>query len=317
MKSITEIVLFIFIVLTLVLFLMSRHHKQESFQTGALLGQQNLWWIVDSETNSRNWWDFGARNSQQPNKGYLKLALDCVKKTQGMDFTIHVLLGRDAVHKMLVDAGASIPQHANTMPIAVWRQWAIASILVLKGGLAVMGDSTLCVGPSFAPYVLNVDAAVFGMNSNEASALPGSERVGPSPWVAWSSKPFHPGWKYAAEKWNEIASAGPTAWTAAVARRENLMIWDTQKTMGVSLIQDAEGSRNPDGSERTLEDLFAREITPQDPKTILLPGTVYVPFDGDTLARTYRYGWFVRMSEGQIIESEFVWAGLVKKVLFG
>jgi hypothetical protein len=241
--------------------------------------------------------------------------MECVRKTQGNDFTIHVLLGRRAVSDMLTSAGLVVSEDAESLPVALWRQWATANILATKGGLVMMGDSTLCVGPSFAPYISGVQAATFGIYPSEASALPGSEYVGPAPWVAWSARPSHPGWQYAAEKWNAIVGAGPTAWTAADARRENLMIWDVQKTMGVDVIQKAEGGRNPDGSERTLEDLLGREANPVDPKTPLLPETVYVPFDGDALVRMYRYAWFVRMSESQILESDFVWASLAKKVL--
>jgi len=317
MKSLTEIVFVFFILATVVVFLKYRTHFSTETFSAEILGKPNLWWIVDSETNSRNWWDFGARNSSVPNKGYLKVALNCAMKTQSGDFTIHIIPGRQAVTKFLTENGMRVSEKSESMPASVWRQWAIANILALKGGLAMMGDSTLCIGPSFGQYVLGVDAATCGIYPNEASALPGSEMVGPAPWVGWSSRPFHPGWKYAAEKWNLILNAGPTAWTAADARRENLSIWAFQKTMNVSLLQDVEGGRNPDGSERTLEDLFARTSKPVDPKTIIDPGTVYVPFDGDALVRTYRYAWFVRMSEQQIIESDFVWAALAKKVLIG
>lgn len=317
MKSLTEIIFIFFILATIILFVKSRIHPgTESFGT-ELIGKPDLWWIVDSETNSRNWWDFGARNSSTPNKGYLKVALNCVLKTQSSDFTVHVLLGRKAVTQILSENGMTCSENSESMPVAVWSQWAIANILALKGGLVMMGDSTLCIGPSFGQYTLCVDAAACGIYSNEASALPGSEMVGPAPWVGWASRPFHPGWKYAAEKWNRIMNTGPTAWTAADARRENLFIWNVQKTMNVSLLQNLEGGRNPDGSERTLEDLFARVSKPEDPKTLILPGTVYVPYDGDALVRMYRYSWFVQMSEQQIIESDFVWAGLAKKVLFG
>ncbi len=273
--------------------------------------QPTLWWIVDDETNSRHWWDFGARNSHEPNKGYLKVALRSVQKTQG-SFNIQPLLGRRAVSDLLRGSGVSVPEKVESAPISVWRQWAISNILARKGGLAMMGDSVLCVGPSFSGVLKNTKACTFGIYPGEASSLPGSEMVGPSPWVSWSATPNHPGWMYAAEQWNRILNAGPTAWTAAEARRENLLIWNKQKEMGVDLLAEPEGSRNPDGSERTLEDLFGREAQPVDPKTILLPNTIYVPFDGDTLVRTYRYAWFVRMSEKQIEESQFVWAHLAK-----
>lgn len=273
-----------------------------------------LWWIVDDETNSRHWWDFGARNSHLPNKGYLKVSFECLRQTQERSFSIQPLLGRRAVSDILLSSGVRIPEKVESAPISIWRQWAAANLLAVKGGLVMMGDSTLCIGPSFYPIIQNSRACVFGIYSGEASSLPGSAMVGPSPWVSWASAPGHSGWTYAAEQWNRILNAGPTAWTAADARRDNLLIWSKQKEMGVDLFQEPEGGRNPDGSERTLEDLFGREAEPIDPKTVLLPNTVYIPFDGDALVRSYRYAWFVRMSENQIRESGFVWANLAKNI---
>jgi hypothetical protein len=308
-----EVLLIVFTIITILVYLKFRTRSSESF-ANAVLGKPHLWWIVDSEVNSRHWWDFGARNSPTPNKGYLKVALQCLEKTQS-DFTIHVLLGRKAVREVLESSGVRMPENVDSMPIAIWRQWAIANLLATKGGLAMMGDSTLCIGPSFYPHVSSIDAATFGIYPNEASALPGSEHVGPAPWVGWAKQSAHPGWMYAAEKWNAIAAAGPTAWTAADARRENLMIWNEQAQKGVRVLQEVEASRNPDGSERTLEDLFERDSKPQDPKTIIAPDTVYIAFDGDALARMYRYAWFIRMSSDQILESSFIWATLAKSVL--
>lgn len=317
MKYILEFVLIMAVIVTVMVYLKTKlrcQTRQESF-VDTVLGKPNLWWIVDSEVNSRHWWDFGARNSAVPNKGYLKVALDCLKKTQSRDFSIQVLSGREAVRAVLQSAGVQMPESVNSMPIAIWRQWAIANLLASKGGLAMMGDSTLCIGPALYPHVSGIDAATFGIYPSEASALPGSEQVGPAPWVGWSKRPAHPGWRLAAEKWNAIALAGPTAWTAADARRENLLIWTEQTHAGVQVLQGVEASRNPDGSERTLEDLFERDSKPQDPKTVIAPETVYIAYDGDALSRMYRYAWFLRMSEDQILESHFIWASLAKSVL--
>jgi hypothetical protein len=315
----TKIIFIFFLLGTLYFFIQYRSTSSEFFQPQTqfqtLSLKPTLWWIVDDETNARSWWDFGARNSHVPNKGYLKVALECLDKTQGGDFTIQPLLGRKAVSAVIASSGGNIPDKIESVPIAIWRQWAISNLLALKGGLAMMGDSTLCVGPSFAKTVSGGNAYTFGIYPGEASSLPGSEMVGPAPWVSWSAGANHPGWMFAAEQWNRILNAGPTAWTAAEARRENLNIWMKQKELGVQVLQEPEGSRNPDGSERTLEDLFGREAEPVDPKTILLPNTVYIPFDGDSLVRTYRYSWFVRMSKEQIMESNFVWAKLAKNIL--
>jgi hypothetical protein len=315
MDPVPAILLVVFLLITLVLvFQYKKNQLNESF-ANELIAKPSLWWIVDTDINSRHWWDFGARNSIHPNKGYLKIALECAEKTQGMDFFVQVLLGRKAVSDVLERSGVIIPSHIETAPVHIWQNWAMANLLATKGGLAMIGDSTLCVGPSFGKLVFSVPAATFGISSNETSALPGSQHVAPSPWVGWSHQPLHPGWKMAAETWNAILHAGPTAWSAAESRRESVRIWNEQKNLGVKCLQTLEGGRNPDGSERTMEDLFARVSEPQDPKTIVPANTVYIPYDGDALARMHRYSWFVRMSKDQILESDFIWAVLAKQVL--
>jgi hypothetical protein len=109
--------------------------------------------------------------------------------------------------------------------------------------------------------------------------------------------------------WNKVVRTGPTAWSAAEASRLNLQIASVQKQKGVKFLQGADGGRKIDGYQRTLSDLLSSVGDPA-----LLPGTVYVPMDGDDLVRSAEFGWFVRMSSQQILESKFVWAKLAQNV---
>lgn len=286
---------------------------------GALITlRPTLWWIVDDETNARNWWDFGARNSRMPNRGYLQVAMESLMATQSFDFDIHVLLGRDAVSDVLRAAGATVPAGIRQLPVAVWRQWAIASLCAEKGGLAMVGDSTLCVGPSFGPLVKDAEAAVFGISSDMTRAVPGSNgasgsNLPPAPWVGWAVRPHTPVWDIAATHWTRLVAAGPTGWSAAEARRMYGEVWEVQRRHGIVHFQAADGGRRNDGVERTMEDLLMKAATPADPKIVISPAVVYVPMDGDALVRDRRYAWFVRMSKDQILASDFVWAHLAKK----
>lgn len=272
-----------------------------------------LWWFVDDETNARNWWDFGARNSKLPNRGYLQVALESLMATQSFDFDIHVLLGRESVSDVLRASGAMVPVGIRQLPVALWRQWAVANLLAEKGGLVMVGDSTLCVGPSFGPLVKDAEAAVFGISSDVTRAVPGDSDVPPAPWVGWAARPHTAVWDVAATHWTRLVAAGPTGWSAAEARRMYGEVWEVQKRQGVVHFQAADGGRRNDGIERTLEDLFMKVAVPADPKIVLSPAVVYVPADGDALIRDRRYAWFVRMSKAQILASDFVWADLAKK----
>jgi len=266
-----------------------------------------LWWFVEDENNARSWLDFGGRSTIEPNRGYLKVALEALQKTQGEDFDIKPLIGRDAVLAQV--AGA--PPAAKRLPPALWRRWAIANLLTCHGGLVMDGDSTLAVGPRFKPLLAGVDAAAFGVTPDEAIVNPTMALApGPSPYAGWASSARHPAWTHAADIWGRLVARGPQAWSSAEARREYMPVFEAQRKLGLVVIREAEASRIPDGRPRALEDLFGRVSHPADPKTALTPGAVYVPYDGDDLARRFEFNWFLRMSPAQIKESDLVWARL-------
>ncbi len=290
----------------------SRTRKEYFADTGLLTLKPTLWWFVDDETNARKWWDFGARNSHLPNRGYLQVALETAQATQAFDFQIVPLIGRKAVSRVISEAGEALPANVSQLPAKIWRQWALANLLAAKGGLVMVGDSTLCVGPSFGPRVHDVPAAAFGITPEEPRAIPGAP-VAPAAWVGWAVRSHHPAWDVAANTWNQLANAGPTAWSAAEARRIGEKIWAMQMDQKLQVFQDAEGSRKADGTQLTAEDFLQKQVNPLDPKIQLGANTLYVPLDGEALVREYRYAWFVRMSREQIVTSNFYWAELAKK----
>jgi hypothetical protein len=269
---------------------------------------------VDDETNARSWWDFGARNSRKPNRGYIQVALEAAQATQAFDFQIVPLVGRDAVRRVIMEAGEEMPSHVNQLPAKIWRQWVLTNLLAAKGGLVMVGDSTLCVGPSFAPRINGAACGMFGIAPEEPKAVPGAP-VPPASWVGWAVRPHHPVWDVAATAWNRLAAAGPTAWSAAEARRIGESIWTMQHRHAPQYFQDAEGSRKANGTQLTAEDFLQKQVNPLDPKTVLSANTLYIVLDGDSLVRDYRYSWFVRMSREQIMESNFYWAVLSKKYM--
>ena len=240
-----------------------------------------LWWFVDTEPNSRSWLDFGGRKTMEPNRGYLQLALGALQRTQIDDFEIRPLIGRAAV---LAQIPMALPRAAE-LPPALWRRYAVAGLLEANGGLVMDGNSTLCVGPSLAPFVFGIDAAVFD----------NGQEPGPSPFVGWASSPNHPAWVYAASTWRALVERGPQAWNSAELQCT---------TQGLNVISGVE-SGTP-----VLEDLFGRIA---DPK-VLPSGTAFISYDGDDLARRYEFNWFLRLSSQQILASDFVWAQLARSI---
>jgi hypothetical protein len=284
-----------------------RRMNQPTVETlgGSVWGKQTLYFFCDAETNARNWYDFTARNSEGVNRGYLEVAMDALLASQSGAFSVKPLVGRDAILSEIPDAD---PQ-AKQLPPALFRLWAVANLCAKRGGLVMDGNSTLCVGPAFADILGGVDAATFGVDPDEPVANP-TAAVGPAsaPYVGYSRRAGHPGWKATAAILNSVVEAGPTSWSAAMARRITSQLHSVQEDAGVQCIRGADGGRLPNGQARQLEDLFGRVSTPPDPNTALLPGTVYVPYDGDALIRRYEFAWFPRLSKQQIAESDLVWA---------
>lgn len=258
-----------------------------------------LYWFCDSNKRSL---------SKLPSRGYLEIALDRVYNTQ-KEFSIVPLIGRDAVYDIMPNTDPS----AKHLPAKLWREFVIANILNSKGGLVIDGDSTLCLGPSFYPFVQHVDAATFGINPDEpVASAKTAVAPGPSPYIGWSESPNHPAWSYAANEYNALVQRGPQAWSSALARRMNQAIWEKQSNMGCSVIRSVEGNRLANGKLRQFEDIFGRFATPSDPRTLIAKDTVYISYDGDDLERRFEYNWFMQLSSAQLKESDIVWSQLAR-----
>ncbi len=293
---------------TLSLYRRSMLPGTDSFTDSAQPGKPTLYWFVDSETNSRHWWDFGARNSDMPNRGYLQVSLEALNRTQGADFNIVPLIGRQAVLNLLPNADPK----AMNMPPALWRTWVIANLCAAKGGLVMDANSTLCLGPSFLPVVANIPAAMFGTDPAEARvSTTTGVAPGPAPYVGWAAASHFPGWDYAAKEINDLTRGGSQSWTAAVARRYNRILWVGQKERGITILRAADGGRYPDGRLRVLEDLFGRLADDYtDEEIAILPQAIFVSWDGDDLVRRYEFNWFCALSANDVRNTNTIWTKL-------
>jgi len=272
------------------------------------LTKPTIYWFVDAETNARHWWDFGARNSDLPNRGYLQVSLERLKQTQQADFNIVPLIGRQAVLALFPGADKKLVR----LPPALWRRWVIANICATRGGLVMDANSTLCLGPSFYPLVKDVDTAMFGSYPDEprVSTVTASA-PGPSPYVGWAKTPNTAAWNYAAQQINDLFQRGPQAWTAATARRQELYVWEHQKELGSIILREADGGRLPDGRPRELEDLFGRLSDDEnDPKSAVLPGAVFMSWDGDQLVRRFEFNWFCALTANDVKNTDTLWTKL-------
>jgi len=273
-----------------------------------ILAKPRLYWFVDAETNSRHWWDFGARNSEMPNRGYLQVSLEKLKQTQGNDFSIVPLIGRGAVLALF----PNVDKKVTRLSPALWRRWVIANICNTHGGLVMDANSTLCLGPSFYPLVKDVNSAMFGTHPDEPRVSTATAVApGPAPYVGWAKTANTGAWDYAAKQINDLFQRGPQAWGAAVARRQELYVWEHQKDLGTVVIRAADGGRLPDGRPRELEDLFGRLSDDEnDPKSAVIPNTVFMSWDGDQLVRRFEFNWFCALTAEDVKNTDTLWTKL-------
>lgn len=260
-----------------------------------------LYWFVDAEANARNWWDFGGRSSKVPNRGYLAVALKNCMTSQAADFQIVPLIGRQDTLKKL----HAPDTYAVQLPPALWRSYVISNLCAYKGGLVIDGNSVLTLGKPLAPVLLPHAAARIGSSPDEMRVAVNARTPGAQPYIGWAAKPNHPAWMATAKAYRDLTSAGPQAWTSAIARRMVEKLMADESARGMSILREVDGSRKADGTARTLEDYFGRsgntDITMLDPKARV------VMYDGEDLERRYEYNWFLRLSKEQLDESEIAW----------
>ena len=283
--------------------------------TGAVAAKQKpvLWFVVDDYgTNNRRWIDFGSRTSKDLNMSFLAITKSRCLMTQGGDFDVRFLLGRQAVATALTASTAStasVPSLHLSIPRPLWQAWARSALMRYCGGLYMDGLS-LCLGPSFMSCIAGVDAAVFGTEHDEprTSALDGSC----SPFAGWSLLPGHKAWTGLNKDIVDLVDGGVLTWTAAVARNQ-ISEWYGKHLLSIPCLRACEWSRLSSGKPIELEDLFGRGMTND-----YVPGSsaVYLPLDYEMIDRSVTYKWFLSLPVEQILapDSQFLWAALAQRI---
>ena len=275
--------------------------KKENFV--GFTGKHNLWFVIDDYgVNSRRWADFGARTSKDSNIGFLNITKTRCHITQGEDFNVIELLGRQAVAQVIREHNGFVPEYHLEIPQYLWRAWARSALLAYAGGLYLDGFS-LCLGPSFATVINNSDNLLFGLDKDPLSS---------SPYAGWASNKGSIPWLLYVDAVSKFIEKGPLSWDSGKARNQ-IANWNMSiLAPSVRVLVEPEWSRLSDGTTIELEDIFGRSISEYyNP----LAKSIYMPVDNEKLQRAVSYNWFLRMSSEQILdpESHFIWAQLAQK----
>ncbi len=262
-----------------------------------------LWLYYDTnDVNSRQWADFGARSSNVLNVPFLNLCYGTIVANNGQQYRVEIIGGLAGVAERLgVDAmPTSLAEGIERIGDAEYN-WIRAAILEKYGGLWL--DSTVVALKPFGE--LPKDQLVFfGTDKDQTYAGPRGTAT-PSLNAIWVPQAGHQvmaQWADAAYRRLEQRNTG------AAARQDEK--WDftayAAEHPAVTVIPSAELSRNKrTGKRLQLEDLLAAGQEGNLPFDV--PGeAVYVPVPWKELRDRRAFGWFLRMSESQILESDLV-----------
>jgi len=269
-----------------------------------------IWLYIDqSEVNSRQWQDFMGRSTRAINVPFLNLCYQTIVKKNMGKYRVEVISG---LSDLAVRLGGweqlPGPLQAAISPVGdAELNWIRACVLKKWGGL-FLSPSVIAI--TCFNKMPSDKVAFFGTDDGETYSGPrGTEAPGLR--CVWSPVPEHPlfvKWEAMARERIDRHSGGKQ-----FRRDEN---WDSRQLAGefssqIIYYPHAELSRKRCGRRIELEDLLAAgqqgnlmfEISQQN---------MYLPIPWNELKISRKFGWFMRMSEDQILESDLVISHVIK-----
>lgn len=259
------------------------------------LDNTTLWlYYNQSEVNSRWWSDFGARSSRVLNKPYLNLCYESIVLNTKEFYNVKVLAGLSDV-ALLLGGWDKLPKQLQN-PIAhvgeAELNYIRARILRQFGGLWV-NPSTIFVRR--LPDFTNQDNVIFfGTDKDETYASKYGTHV-PSTSMMYSpdaeNEIFVELEKLALQRINN--SQGGKQFRHDI--KWDLLEVKERCGAPIMYISELEFARKQNGRRIQLEDFLINEIIP------VPRNAVYIPIDDTELEERRNFGWFLQMSEEQIL----------------
>jgi hypothetical protein len=275
-----------------------------------------LWvYLNNSEVNSRHWTGFEERSSRVINIPFLNLCYETCVKMNGADYRIEVIGGLSdlAVRLGGWDALPTPLQNPEALVREPELNWIRAAVLAKWGGLWV-SPATLWLKP-MGPLPKHV--VLFGSDDEVTFVGPGGTSV-PSLRVAWSPIPEHPTWVDWEEK---VRTRLEKRAGGAEFRRDHM-------ADALDAIKDADDRKEPievrPMAELARKGAAGRRIQIEDLLTAGQDGAIhfdmncaakYVPIPWPEIQERRAFGWFLRLSEEQILDSDLVITALFRRSL--
>jgi hypothetical protein len=278
------------------------YKQKNSFYDDKLLERgvntPTIWiYVDDTDVNSRWWADFGARSSRVYNMPFLNLCYQSIVAATGNKYHVEVIGGlADAERRLGRLPG---PMQNKRLPLRDEEMTYLKVAFLEKYGGLWIGPASIVIRE--LPELPKDKIVLFGSDPLETYASPQGTFL-PNQHALWSPKPemtFFVHWKKILEERIERYSTGKEI--------RNDKNWDilfvgTGK-QDVIVMPNAELTRKKTGRKIELEDLLASGTEGSLPFDIH-PETLYIPFPWPELLERRIFGWFLRMSEEQILESD-------------
>lgn len=263
-----------------------------------------IWIFYDTSIpNSRQYADFNARSSRALNLPFLNLCYESIAKHNSSEYRIEAISGLEGLAHRL-GGWSELPSKLQNPLVTLEPAdfaWIRASILNRYGGLWV-APATICLKPF--GRLSQSHPVFFGTDSDE-SFVGTAGSVVPNFQVAWSPMPAHPFWAgWEAKSKNRLNTSGGGDTARAAHKWEYLALATMNPDIEVRPLAEV-GRKGLAGRRIQIEDLLAGGQEGAMPFEIGSQA-VYVPLPWPELKDRRAFGWFLRMSEGQIAESDLV-----------
>lgn len=264
-----------------------------------------IWlYVDDSIVNSRSWLDFMGRSTRAINLPFLNLCYTTIVKKNSDLYRVEVISG---LSDLAVRLGGweALPGPLQT-PLAPVGEaelnWIRACVLSKWGGLW-LHPSTVALRPFGA---LPSDKVVFFGTDKGETYSDANGTQAPGLHCIWSPRPAHPLFV----QWEKLARERIVTQEGGKQFRGDEK-WDVRQLAipkEVTYLPTAELSRKPDGRRIELVDIMASGSMTFD----LTADAIYLPIPLQELLRNRQLGWFLAMSEDQIIGSDLTISQLFK-----
>lgn len=271
------------------------------------LTMPTLWlYYNDSEVNSRWWADFGARSTRAINIPFLNLCYESIVAQNNQKYKIEVISGLTDLASRL-GGWQELPKGLQN-PLAPVQKaelnWIRAEVLSRFGGLWV-NSATICLKPF--PELPYESVAFWGTDPDESYAGPNGTAI-PSMYAMGAGRVNHPVFEqWAQAAFDRLEKQGGGQQIRGDAKWDYTAFADAS----VKVYPNAEVSRRPDGKRIQVEDLLSAGQEGSH-RFKITPEAIYIPIPWPEIQDRRMFGWFLRMDEDQILNSDLVISDLFR-----